>query len=241
MQLLSRELRFPPPESASPDGIVAIGGDLSPERLVLAYSQGIFPWPHQSLPLLWFSPDPRFVIDLNDVHVGRSLRKVIRSGRFEVRADQDFAGVIRGCQASPRPGQEGTWISHDVVAGFEALHELGVAHSVETYLDGELVGGLYGVALGHYFCGESMFARIGDASKVAVVTLLGHLRKWGWPMLDCQVYTDHLARFGAVEWPRKRFLTTLREAVSHPVDPGPLQISMTPAESLDLLQSTGSL
>lgn len=235
MHLLTKELWFPPPEHASEHGIVALGGDLSAERLVLAYSQGIFPWPHPGLPLPWFSPDPRFIIDLNRVHIGRSLRKVIRRGHFEVRADTQFQEVMLGCQASPRPGQDGTWITRDVIAGFCALHSRGLAHSIETHLDNRLVGGLYGISLGHSFCGESMFAIEPDASKVATATLLGNLKAWGFRFLDCQVYTDHLARFGAEEWPRQRFLDELRQAISLPSLIGPWKLSLGPEQALDIL------
>ncbi|HEX2676986.1 MAG TPA: leucyl/phenylalanyl-tRNA--protein transferase [Polyangiales bacterium] len=213
---LSSELRFPPPEGASPEGIVAIGGDASPERLVLAYSLGIFPWPHRDLPLLWFSPDPRFVITFDRTHVGRSLRKRVKAAPYEIRTDTAFSDVMEGCARTPRPGQDGTWITDDLRAGFNALHERGIAHSIEAWHEGELVGGLYGVALGRAFCGESMFTHRDDASKIATVALLGNLRHWGFHFVDCQVYTDHLSRFGAREWPRPRFLRALREAISQP-------------------------
>jgi leucyl/phenylalanyl-tRNA--protein transferase len=232
---LTDELLFPPPEGASPDGIVAVGGTVTPERLVLAYSQGIFPWPHRGLPLLWFSPDPRFVLSVDAVHVGRSLRKRVRSGQYEVRADTQFGNVIRACAEAPRPGQDGTWITPDIVAGFEALHARGVAHSIETYRNGELVGGLYGVALGKSFCGESMFSRADDASKVATVTLLGNLRHWGFSFVDCQVYTEHLARFGAEPWRRNRFLRALRSSVAQPTRLGPWTLELDPIAALAAL------
>jgi leucyl/phenylalanyl-tRNA--protein transferase len=230
--MLTDELRFPPPEGASPEGVVAIGGDASPERLVLSYSLGIFPWPHRELPLLWFSPDPRFVLTFDHVHIGRSLRKRIRAEPFEVRADTDFEGVMQGCARSPRPGQDGTWITPELRTGFEALHRRGVAHSIETFCDGQLVGGLYGIAIGRAFCGESMFARAEDASKVAMVTLLGNLRRWGYHFVDCQVYTDHLARFGAREWPRPRFLQALQRALSEPTQHGPWSLALDPLNAL---------
>lgn len=233
--VLSRELAFPPPEGASPEGVVAVGGDTSPERLILAYSQGIFPWPHRGLPLLWFSPDPRFVIRFDHAHVGRSLRRRVRRREFEVRSDTEFARVLEGCAASPRPGQDGTWITDEIRDGFLALHRLGYAHSIESYLDGELVGGLYGVAIGKSFCGESMFARVPDASKVATVALLGNLCQLGFHFLDCQIYTDHLARFGAEEWPRERFLDALRRAVAEPTLKGPWQLPLDPPAALEAL------
>ena len=233
--VLTEDLVFPPPEGASPAGVVAIGGDTTPERLILAYSQGIFPWPHHDLPLLWFSPDPRFIISFDRVHVGKSLRKRIRSAQFEVRTDTRFAEVLDACARVPRPGQDGTWITEEMRQGYNALHLQGYAHSVESYQDGELVGGLYGVALGTSFCGESMFALADDASKVATITLLGNLCQWGFDFVDCQVYTEHLARFGAEEWPRKRFLRALREAVAKPTRRGPWRLELTPAEALALL------
>jgi leucyl/phenylalanyl-tRNA--protein transferase len=233
--LLNDALQFPPPEGASEEGVVAVGGDARPERLVLAYSQGIFPWPHGDLPLLWFSPDPRFVLELDQVHLARSLRKRIRAEPYEVRFDTDFDGVIRACAAAPRPGQDGTWITEELVQGYSTLARRGLAHSVEAYRGGELVGGLYGIALGTAFCGESMFARADDASKIATVTLLGHLAHWGFRFLDCQVYTDHLARFGAREWRRTRYLSALRRAVGEPGRPGPWRAELTPLQCLELL------
>lgn len=236
--MLNDELRFPPPEGASPEGVVAIGGDASPERLVLAYSLGIFPWPHRELPLLWFSPDPRFVLSFDQVHVGRSLRKRIRAAPFEIRADTAFHGVMQGCAKSPRPGQDGTWITAELRAGFEALHERGIAHSIEAWADGKLVGGLYGISIGSAFCGESMFATEADASKIAMVTLLGNLKHWGYHFVDCQVYTDHLSRFGAQEWPRSRFLQSLRRALTEPtrtLASGRWSLDLDPIAALETL------
>jgi leucyl/phenylalanyl-tRNA--protein transferase len=234
--MLNDELRFPAPEGSSPEGVVAIGGDASPERLALAYSVGIFPWPHRDLPLLWFSPDPRFVLSFDRVHVGRSLRKRVRAAPYEIRTDTAFDAIMRGCAESPRPGQDGTWITEELRAGFLALHERGVAHSIEAYdHNGLLAGGLYGVSLGRAFCGESMFARGPDASKIAMVCLLGNLRRWGYHFVDCQVYTDHLARFGASEWPRAQFLTALRRALSSPTRAGRWQFELDPIGALEEL------
>jgi leucyl/phenylalanyl-tRNA--protein transferase len=236
--MLTDELKFPPPEGASPEGVVAIGGDASPERLVLAYSLGIFPWPHRELPLLWFSPDPRFVLSFDSAHVGRSLRKRIRAEPYTIRTDTAFRDVMHGCAQSPRPGQDGTWITEQLRNGFCALHDRGVAHSIEAYDErGQLVGGLYGVALGRAFCGESMFARAPDASKIAMVTLLGNLCHWGYHFIDCQVYTDHLARFGASEWPRTKFLQALSRALSQPTRLGPWSFELSPVEALERLGS----
>jgi leucyl/phenylalanyl-tRNA--protein transferase len=233
--LLTKELVFPPPEGATPEGLVAVGGDTSPERLVLAYSQGIFPWPHAGLPLLWFSPDPRFVIDLDSVHVGRSLRKRVRAGEYEIRTDTAFEQTLEQCASVARPGQDGTWINDDIRSGFLALHRMGLAHSIEAWKDGALVGGLYGVALGRSFCGESMFSLASDASKVATVAMLGNLRHWGFHFVDCQVYTDHLARFGAQQWRRARFLQALRRAIAEPTRKGPWLFELDPSQCLTLL------
>lgn len=231
MYLLTEDLVFPPPEAATEEGIVAVGGDVSPERLILAYGQGIFPWPVRGLPLLWFSPDPRFVLQPGRVHLSRSLRRRMRKDDLEVRADTAFDAVMVGCAAAPRPGQDGTWITRDLHRGYGRLHHLGYAHSIEAWQGDELVGGLYGVSLGRAFFGESMFARVPDASKVAFATLLGQLHAWGFALLDCQVHTDHLARFGAEHWPRARFLRTLRQALSHPTRTGPWTLTLTPSQA----------
>lgn len=231
--MLTEELKFPPPEGASPEGVVAIGGDASPERLILAYSQGIFPWPHRELPLLWFSPDPRFVLSFEHAHIGRSLRKHIRSKPYVIRTDTAFRAVMQGCAQSPRPGQDGTWITEELRRGFTGLYERGIAHSIEAYDEqNQLVGGLYGVALGRAFCGESMFAKAPDASKIALVTLLGNLLHWGYHFVDCQVYTDHLSRFGASEWPRSKFLPALARALSVPTDAGAWTFALDPEQAL---------
>jgi leucyl/phenylalanyl-tRNA--protein transferase len=230
--LLSKELSFPPAEDANEEGIVAVGGDVTPERLLIAYRNGIFPWPVRGYPLLWFSPDPRFALTPADAHVSRSLRKAIRKGRYRVSADTAFAEVIAACAAVPRPHQQGTWITSDLQDGYLGLHEIGYAHSIEAWLDDQLVGGLYGVALGKAFAGESMFATEPDASKVAFTTLLGHLIAWGFRILDCQVYTDHLARFGATMWSRERFLSEWRAAVDEPSRLAPWHLTMSPSEAL---------
>jgi len=235
--MLTDDLKFPPAEGASPEGVVAIGGDASPERLALAYSLGIFPWPHRELPLLWFSPDPRFVLTFDHVHVGRSLRKRIRAQPFVIRTDTAFDAIMQGCAESPRPGQDGTWITDELRSGFTALHERGIAHSIEAYDEhGALVGGLYGVALGRVFCGESMFAHAPDASKIAMVTLLGNLQHWGFHFVDCQVHTDHLARFGAMDWPRRKFLQALSRALSQPPVLGPWTFELDPIAALARIQ-----
>jgi leucyl/phenylalanyl-tRNA---protein transferase len=212
--MLTDELRFPPPEGASPEGIVAVGGDFRPERLLLGYAQGIFPWPSDGLPLLWFSPDPRFVLEPRRAHVPRSLRKQLRRQAYEVRFDTAFDQVIRNCAETRRPGQRGTWIIDELVEGYEALHELGFAHSIEAWQDGELVGGLYGVAFARVFCGESMFSRRTDASKVALAWLIAALRRGGYVLHDCQFMTSHLASLGAVEISRDAYVSMLGSAVA---------------------------
>lgn len=233
--LLTEELVFPPPEGASSDGLVAIGGDFDPRRLLLAYGQGIFPWPTEGYPLLWFSPNPRFVLEPARARAPRSVKKAIRRDAYEITFDTAFDRVIRACGEAPRPGQSGTWITDELVEGFEGLHALGLAHSVEAWADGELAGGLYGVSLGGVFFGESMFARRPDASKVAFVTLLGHLVEWRFPIVDCQVHTEHLARFGAELWPRRRFLEALKDALAHPTRRGPWERTLSPGEALSRL------
>jgi leucyl/phenylalanyl-tRNA--protein transferase len=230
--LLTDKLVFPPAEGASREGVVAVGGDFKPERLLLAYSQGIFPWPTEGMPLLWFSPDPRFVLRPREVHVGRSLGKVLRRDGFEVRFDTAFEAVIRACGLAPRPGQDGTWIQEDLIEGYLELHRLGYAHSVEAWRGGALVGGLYGVSLGSCFFGESMFAAAPDASKVAFVTLLAHLERWGIGLVDCQVKTAHLARFGGREVSRRDFLVELRRRVAEPTRRGPWLAELRPSEVL---------
>ena len=237
--LLDKELAFPPPEDANEEGIVAVGGDVSPERLLVAYRNGIFPWPARGYPLLWFSPDPRFALSPHAAHVPRSLRKVIRKGQLRVTADSAFAEVIDACAAMSRPHQQGTWITPELRNGYLGLHELGYAHSIEAWREGELVGGLYGVGLGRTFAGESMFATEPDASKVAFTTLLGHLAMWGFRIVDCQVHTEHLARFGATMWPRERFLAEWRAAVDQPSVLAPWQLTLSPREALEQLEPDG--
>jgi len=216
---LDERLAFPRPDQAE-EGLLAVGGDLSPERLLLAYSAGIFPWYSQGEPILWHSPDPRMVLLGRRLHVGRSLRKVMDRKPYRITLDCAFERVIRCCGSAPRPGQDGTWITSGMMEGYVGLHRLGYAHSVEAW-DGEsLVGGLYGVSLGGAYFGESMFAEAPDASKVAFVTLLGQLLRWGVGVVDCQVHTDHLERFGAIEIPRATYLRLLRQALRKPTHRG---------------------
>jgi leucyl/phenylalanyl-tRNA---protein transferase len=216
--------------------VVAVGGRPDPETLKVAYSRGIFPWPHQGAPLLWFSPDPRFVLVPEEAHVGRSLRRQMRRGGFEVRADTAFAAVIHACAAKARPGQDGTWITPEMIAGYTALHEEGLAHSIEAWRDGRLAGGLYGLSLGGVFFGESMYAEAPDASKVAFATLLANLIRWGFALVDCQAYTGHLASFGAVEWRRSRFLAALKRLVRQPTRQGRWELELGAAQAAELLR-----
>ena len=216
---LDHRLTFPPVEYAE-DGLLAVGGDLRPERLLLAYRSGIFPWYSEGQPILWHSPDPRMVLLTRDLEVPRSLRKTIRKQAYRLSLDTAFARVVAACASVERPGQSGTWITPDMQAAYRELHRRGLAHSVEAWQESRLVGGLYGVSLGGAFFGESMFALAPDASKVAFVRLMEQLAVWGIGLVDCQVYTDHLARFGAVEWPRKRYLSALKKALATPTRTG---------------------
>ena len=206
---------FPPLECAldDPNGLLAAGGTMEPTRLLDAYRRGIFPWYSEGQPLLWWSPDPRMVLFTSELKVSRSLRKRIREGRFEVRVDTAFDRVIASC-GGPRHGQSGTWITAEVRRAYGTLHERGYVHSVESWRDGALVGGLYGMALGRVFFGESMFTREADASKVALVHLLHLLRSLDVPLIDCQQDTDHLASLGARTITRARFAALLRELIN---------------------------
>jgi len=226
---LDQRLIFPPAQEAE-DGLLAVGGDLSPERLVLAYSSGIFPWYEEGQPVLWHSPDPRMVLRPPSLRVPRSLRQVLRRQTYRITLDQAFRRVIESCASTPRPGQDGTWITEDMKEAYEVLHRRGLAHSVEAWEGDRLAGGLYGVSLGAAFFGESMFADAPDASKAAFATLVAQLAAWGIDLIDCQVYTDHLARFGAEEWPRARYLKTLRAALCRPTRVGPWTLDDRPID-----------
>lgn len=208
---------FPDPAEADPDGLLAIGGDLSARRLVAAYASGIFPWYSEGSPILWWSPDPRLALFPEELHIPRSLRRVLNSGRFRFSLDTRFAAVIRACAATPRPDQAGTWILPKMMAAYEELHALGLAHSAEAWLDGELVGGVYGVALGNVFFGESMFRTVDDASKALFVRLAQWLKGQGCALIDCQQTTAHLLRFGARELPRREFLRRVRDGLDRDV------------------------
>jgi leucyl/phenylalanyl-tRNA--protein transferase len=223
---LGPDHRFPPVEQATtePNGLLAAGGDLSVARLVEAYRSGIFPWFNEDQPILWWSPDPRMVLFPAELKISRSLAKTLRQRRFEVRADTVFRDVIEHCGSSRR-NQAGTWITAPMVEAYCQLHRAGIAHSVETWLGAELVGGLYGVALGRAFFGESMFTRSTDASKVALVALVRQLQNWGFGMIDCQMNTAHLASFGGREISRAEFTRRLRELIHYPPVPAPWQLA----------------
>ena len=216
---LDKRLVFPPVELAE-DGLLAVGGDLSPQRLLLGYSQGIFPWYGPKLPILWHSPDPRMVMTTRDLVINRSLRKHIRKQPYELRIDTAFVAVLEQCAKVPRPGQDGTWLVPDMVDAYTTLHKLGFAHSFEAWRGDELVGGLYGVSLGACFYGESMFALAPDASKIAYAASVAQLDAWGIRLIDCQVHTDHLARLGATEIPRTEFIARLKTALDAPTRRG---------------------
>jgi leucyl/phenylalanyl-tRNA--protein transferase len=204
--------QFLDPELADEHGLVAIGGDLKPKNLLKAYRSGVFPWFGEGDPVLWWSPDPRAIFELDGLHVSRRLARTLRSGRFKLTIDHDFAGVIRGCADR----EEGTWLTGDMIAAYETLHRLGYAHSLETWQGDVLAGGIYGVALGGFFAGESMFHRASDASKVALAHLVDHLRCRGFQLFDIQMLTEHTAMLGAIEIPRAEYLERLRRALACP-------------------------
>lgn len=216
-----RDLRFPAVEHATPEGLLAIGGDLQTERLLEAYRHGIFPWYNEGQPILWWSPDPRSVLFPERLHVSRSLKRSLRPGRFLVTFDRSFDRVVRHC-AGPRPQhpEGGTWITPAMIEAYVALHEEGYAHSVETWQGDQLVGGLYGVAIGSAFFAESMFTKVDDASKVALVSLVRQLRAWSFRIIDCQQSSPHVLRLGAEDIPRREYIEHLSKAVTQPGRPG---------------------
>ncbi|MCR9160904.1 MAG: leucyl/phenylalanyl-tRNA--protein transferase [Nannocystaceae bacterium] len=218
---LTEELVFPDPSQAEDEGLLAVGGDLSPERLVLAYQHGIFPWYSEGRPILWWCPRPRLLLLPEELRIGRSLRKAMRRAPYRISVDTAFSQVIDGCAKTPRPDQGGTWITSDMRAAYIELHRLGIAHSVEAWRGTQLVGGLYGLALGTAFFGESMFAHATDASKIAFATLVLQLQRWSFRLIDCQVVTDHLLRFGAREFALSDFLGRLEVATDEHHRRGP--------------------
>jgi len=211
---------FPPAEQAleEPNGLLAVGGSLAPRRLVNAYRHGIFPWYNEGEPILWWSPDPRLTLLPNRLRISRSLRKVLRRQEFQISFDRAFAAVIEGC-AAPRPQAAGTWITEEMRDAYIAMHRQGFAHSVESWYDNKLVGGLYGIAIGQVFFGESMFSRRSNASKAAFAVFVQALKAWGYALIDCQIHTDHLATFGAEEMPRSDFLGLLERCCERPPAP----------------------
>ena len=215
-QLNDDDYNFPPASMANKDGLLAFGGDLSPERLVIAYANGIFPWNSEGEPLLWWSLDPRLVIRPGEMRVSKSLRHTLHSGRFECRIDTDFESVMRNCAQTPREGQFGTWITDEMLDAYIQLHRMGLAHSFETYHEGVLVGGLYGVSLGTLFCGESMFHHVSDASKVAFYHLHQFLIGHGFKLIDCQQETRHLVSLGAYNIARQDYIDEIKNLVQAP-------------------------
>jgi len=232
---------FPPAEQADENGIVAIGGNLDSEHLLAAYERGIFPWPHADLPLLWFCPDPRFVLYPREIHLSKSLVKKMRRSPLMVRADRNFGQVIRQCAQIPRPDQPGTWINEEIMSGYRDLHALGYAHSIEAYNGEKLVGGLYGVSLGKTFFGESMFTLEADAAKIAFTCLVAQLIKWKFHFIDCQAHTRHLERFGAKFVARKQFLSQLRNSLKRSSKIGEWNLELTPIEAVEYINAHAAL
>ena len=211
MVLLGKAFVFPDVASAGPDGILAIGGDLQPERLILAYRSGIFPWYNQGEPIIWYSPNERMVLFPEDLKISKTMRQLMRKNEFELTWNTAFEQVIKACQKSPRKDQDGTWITTDMMTAYIKLHELGYAKSIEVWKDKELVGGLYGIDLGHVFCGESMFSKTSNTSKLAFIHLVQSLAKKNYKLIDCQVHNPHLESLGAKEISRQEFMGYLKE------------------------------
>jgi leucyl/phenylalanyl-tRNA--protein transferase len=217
---LNKEIIFPDPNLADEQGLLAIGGDLTPERLILAYANGIFPWYSDNDPIMWWSPDPRMILYPADFKMSKSFRQTLRNSNFEVRFDTDFKNVIDKCAKVPRYGEDGTWITDDMKKAYIDLHRIGFAHSVETYRNGKLVGGLYGVSLGRAFFGESMFHSERDASKVALYSLVERVKEWKFRFIDAQIKTDHLQSLGAISISRVDYLNILKEVIKWPTKRG---------------------
>ncbi|MCK9455452.1 MAG: leucyl/phenylalanyl-tRNA--protein transferase [Sulfurimonas sp.] len=212
-KLKKYDLLFPNPNSANEDGIVAWGGDLNPSRLIRAYQNGIFPWYSENDPIIWWSTNPRLIMELDEFKISKSLKKSMK--KFEYKFDTNFVEVMKQCKNVKRENQNGTWIQDDIIEAYSVLHDMGIAHSVESYKNGKLVGGLYGIVVGKVFCGESMFSLENDASKSAYAILVKHLKLWGYDFIDCQVPTEHLKSLGAKEVTRESFLQRLYEANMH--------------------------
>lgn len=235
--LATSDVSFPPPSHIDEHGIIAVGGELTVSRLLSAYSAGIFPWPHEGFPLLWFCPDPRYVLEPKNVVINQSLKKAMQKTKLEIKADFDFLSVITKCKEANRVHQEGTWITDEMVAAYRKLFELGFAHSIEAYDQGVLVGGLYGVSLGAVFFGESMFFEQSNASKISFVTLVAHLLEWEFSLIDCQAHTSHLERFGAHAIPRKEFLRIITHNQSRATKMGPWTFHLSPRDAVSRLKS----
>jgi leucyl/phenylalanyl-tRNA--protein transferase len=218
MNHLTKELCFPPVETASQEGVLAFGGDLSSERLLLAYRSGIFPWFEEDDPILWWSPDPRMVLFLEEFKVSKSMRNVMNKAVFKITFNENFRAVISNCRKVKRDGQSGTWITNEMIEAYCKLHELGFAKSIEVWQNEKLVGGLYGIDLGHVFCGESMFSLVSNASKVAFITLVNQLKTANYKLLDCQVYNEHLESLGCREIDRKQFMQILKKPNTDSID-----------------------
>ncbi|MBN2090540.1 leucyl/phenylalanyl-tRNA--protein transferase [candidate division KSB1 bacterium] len=215
-RLTKKKIIFPPPDLADPDGLLAIGGDLCPKRLLMAYRMGIFPWFSPGEPILWWSPDPRLVLEPTDIHISKSLQKLIRQQKYEIRLDTAFPSVIEACANAPRKIGNGTWITDEMQVAYIQLHELGFAHSVECWQEDNLVGGLYGVSIGRIFCGESMFSKLPNTSKITLVALANLLKLKAFHLIDCQLPTTHLISLGAFEMKRSEFLKRLEQAIQFP-------------------------
>ncbi len=212
LHILNNELYFPPAGNALPDGLLAIGGDLSTDRLLLAYRSGIFPWYDDDVPM-WWCPDPRFILYPNELKISKSMRPILRQNKFRFTTDKAFEQVISNCRQMPRKDQDGTWINEEIVQAYCKLHEMGFAHSAEAWTDGELVGGLYGIRMGKAFFGESMFSKKSNASKFAFIKFVQQLQDDGVELIDCQVHTEHLESLGAKMIPRALFLETINRLI----------------------------
>lgn len=231
-KLLTHEVAFPKGDQADEYGVVAVGGDFKPERLLQAYQQGIFPWPHHDLPILWFCPNPRFVLEPHKIIVARSLKKILKSTTLTIHADTNFMAVMKQCQSIQQARHDATWITDDMIAGYYELHKQGVAHSIEAYDGTQLVGGLYGISIGSIFFGESMFYIQPNASKVCFATLVAHLIDWHFSLIDCQAHTHHLERFGAHAIARTDFLAQIQANNDIPSKKGPWLLSISPVQAL---------
>lgn len=234
--LLDHTLYFPDHDEADEHGILAVGGELSPPRVLSAYYAGIFPWPHKGLPLLWFSPDPRFVVEPKKIVINRSLVKAIKTTNLHIKADSNFRQVMKACQKR-RSLQQGTWITNDMIDCYEVLHHMGYAHSIEAYRDQDLVGGLYGISIGSIFFGESMFFLEDNASKIAFVSLVGHLVQWEFTLIDCQSHTHHLEKFGAYPLARQQFVRLVEQSHEYTTKMGPWHFDLSPIDALNIIKN----